>query len=110
VFVPHVTEEIFRHGLAPETDQSLHLRQWGGFETLNPGWDFPGQMLLEMLSMVRKHKSTQGLALSASIGCLTIIGPREDLSRLSQASADILATTRATDLVFEPGLSLSIII
>lgn len=106
-FVPHVTEEIFMGGFNQGGTRSIHVLTWGGFET--PGaHGFPGQEMFEILSLIRKSKSTRGLALVTPIDDLVISAPARAVSGLSEAEDDIRAAARARKVRFEPGESIAV--
>lgn len=105
IFLPHITEEIYLKGINPQ-GRSLHLSRWGQYE--QPKSDFPGQMLFQILSEIRKAKSTRGLSLATQIERVTISGPVEITARLSQAREDLTAAAKASVLEFVLGKELSV--
>lgn len=106
VFLPHITEEIYLKGLNPGA-KTLHLTRWGEYEQL-PQSDFPGQDLFQVLSEIRKAKSTRGLSLVTPVARLTMAGPDSLVDELIQAREDLLAAAKASRLEIVSGNQLSV--
>ena len=106
IFLPHITEEIYIKGMAPK-DISLHLTHWGEFEDL-PVTEFPGQDFFEILSEIRKGKSTQGLSLATAVKKLTITGADSLLKNIAPAKDDLAAASKAEAIEFDQGDLLSV--
>lgn len=106
IFLPHITEEIYMKGLQGK-ELSLHLTQWGEFEDI-PAISFPGEDFFEILSEIRKGKSTQGLSLATPVKKLTITGDSKTLDKIALAQGDLAAASKAEVIEFVQGDQLSV--
>lgn len=99
--MPFVTEELYH--LLPLSDkaESIHVSRW---PDPSPLWhdesaEIVGEDVVNIIAVVRKHKSDKQISMGASVGTLRITTHHD----LTLAENDLLSTTRAKDLSHEKG-------
>ncbi|HME87200.1 MAG TPA: class I tRNA ligase family protein [Candidatus Nanoarchaeia archaeon] len=99
--MPYVTEELY-HGLQKK-DKSIHTSEWPKYvaSEVNDDAEKAGDLLVEIVSAVRKFKSEKGISLKTDLKKLIIEVP--DSKVLKFMIQDIKATTRALDVEFGKG-------
>ncbi|MCK5310186.1 MAG: class I tRNA ligase family protein, partial [Thermoplasmata archaeon] len=98
VIMPHITDEIYED-LYKEYDdsQSITISEWPEV-SIEDDMEFTrGELLKDIISAVRNWKSEQGLALSAELQIIEIIGPR--VEHLMGSEPDIAGTLKAKDVL-----------
>ncbi len=101
--VPHITEEVYQlHFAALEGKKSIHVARWPvpRKEWMDEDAERTGDLLAEVVSAVRKHKSERSLSLGAPIDGLSVLCSEEDRRRLESVQKDLLAVTKAKRLDF----------
>ncbi len=96
-FVPHITEELYQVYFKKfEKTKSIHISKWPEFskELVDENAEQVGDVTVEVISAVRKHKSDKNLSLKSEIEKLEIESPVE----LKEVLDDIKGVTRAKDI------------
>jgi valyl-tRNA synthetase len=101
--LPHITEEIYQ-GLFATIDGalSIHLAQW---PVVNLAWLdeealAAGELLVEIATAVRRHKSTHNLSPGVDLAALYLQTEDDQMAHwLQQSQADLMSITRAQEVV-----------
>ncbi|MFO8016513.1 MAG: valine--tRNA ligase [Candidatus Woesearchaeota archaeon] len=99
--MPYITETIYQlHFAGMEGEKSIHLASWPEYdESLVDGEaEKAGDLLVSILSMVRKHKSDKQASLKTRVN-LTIDANEEDRKLLERVTDDLKAAANA-DITF----------
>ncbi|HEY1350610.1 MAG TPA: valine--tRNA ligase [Ktedonobacteraceae bacterium] len=110
-FLPYVTEQLYL-GLfaATEGPRSLHLTRWpqASADWASEKAESAGELLLEVVTAVRRYKSAAGLSPGAALQRLRFCTCQADLTALLNAARrDLLSVTRATGLDIGENLALA---
>ncbi len=103
--MPYVTEAVYTN-LFP--GKSIHISKWPEF---NSEYEFKeeeemGELLVDVLALVRKDKSEKSLSLKTEIKILTVKGIGSE--KLKSVERDLKMATKALDIVYEDGEDISI--
>ena len=98
VIMPHISDEIYEQ-LYKEYDgaQSITISEWPEASIEDDTEFARGELLKDIISAVRNWKSEQGLALSAELQIIEIIGPQ--VEKLMGSEPDIAGTLKAKDVL-----------
>ncbi len=102
--MPFITEEIYHlHFIKTEGLKSIHHSEWPKFnaELINEEAEKIGDMAVDIISIVRKFKSTNKISLKEEISTLILAVNEEDEKLLKKAIADIKGVTRAKEIIFD---------
>lgn len=106
-FLPYVTEQVYLEIFAAhEGQRSLHLARW---PEARPDWESAeaeaaGELLLTVVTAVRRYKSEANLSLGAGLPCLLLSTQDAGVACLLDAARrDILSATRARALRISEG-------
>lgn len=104
--LPHVTERIYQ-GLFAASDgsASVHTAAWPEVDARWLDYDalVLGEVLLEIATAVRRHKSDQGLSLGAELAQLTLaVFDAGLMEGLTTAVDDLKSVARVTAVAIEP--------
>ncbi len=100
-FIPHVTEEIYQgHFRTHDGAKSIHLARW---PTVHEEWrdvaaQQSGDLLVEVLSGVRKFRSDHKLGMKSPVRFLTICCPRETRRKIEDGILDLRAAANAQEI------------
>ncbi|MFH1895880.1 MAG: class I tRNA ligase family protein [bacterium] len=96
-FMPYITEELYQK-MYQGDEKSLHLTLWPKAQKqLDPKIKDGAALLLEVVSLMRKAKSEQGISLGKEIKKLTVFLPQEKHSLLEPFLTDLKQVSRAED-------------
>ncbi len=101
--LPHVTEEVYHLYFANvEKKPSIHLSLWPQLveSHIDEKAEATGDLLVDIVSAVRRHKSSRNLSLRTELESVAVLCSSEDRLRLESVQKDLLAVTRAKSLVF----------
>jgi valyl-tRNA synthetase len=100
--VPHVTEEIFQTMYANEkSPQSIHVSPWPTTDEklMDEEAERQGDLLMAIITEVRREKAEKHLPLNAKIAKLTIYaGEKTSAEMITQGQEDIAGTCKAADI------------
>jgi valyl-tRNA synthetase len=105
-FLPHVTDEIYA-GLfaAHEGNAMIHRASWPEPDEalIDDEAEVAGEIVVEIATAVRRHKSEANLSLGAELAQLALTTDSESLAEaLRAAGADLLSVTRAREVIVTP--------
>ncbi len=108
-FSPHITEEIY-HTVFRGSLPTVHASKWPDFSTIpvDVTAKKKGDILIEVISLVRNEKSKKGIALSAELERVIVRGEQETLNAVRDSEEDIQSILRIKKLVLEPAENLSV--
>lgn len=101
--MPHITEAIYQAYFAKlEGVESVHRSQWPEFNSrmIDDDAEEAGVLALEVVSAVRKYKSSKSVSLKADLASVTIECTNEQKAALQKTLRDVQATTRAKKITF----------
>lgn len=104
--MPHITEAVYQeHFAAKEKCKSIHLSSWpvADMKAINEDDEKIGDMIVAILSSVRKAKSEKSVSLKEPVKELIIECPKEKQKLLESAFDDLAATTNSAKIVFGKG-------
>jgi valyl-tRNA synthetase len=113
--MPHITEEIFQMYYAEKMKGysdggkksfvSIHNTSWPEWKEsmFDPEAEKVGDTAVEIVGMVRRDKSEKNLSLKTPIKELFVRVDKELIHGLSHALEDLMATTKAEEIIFEDG-------
>lgn len=107
--LPFITEEIYQMYFKDfEKDESIHTSIWPAY---NPSFideeaEQTGDILVQVISEIRKYKSTNQLSLKAEIQNLTISCTKEQKNLLEKVLHDIKSIGLVQTINFEEGTEL----
>ncbi|MCL4263854.1 MAG: valine--tRNA ligase [Anaerolineae bacterium] len=101
--LPHITEEIYQSLFATaDGAPSIHRAQWPVADPtwLDDGALAAGELLVEVATAVRRHKSEHNLSPGAELAALYLNTDDDQTARwLPQSRADLMSITRAQEVV-----------
>lgn len=102
-FVPHITEEIYQNYFRKfETEKSIHQTSWPKKEfEINQKIQDGAELMLEIISKVRKYKSDKKIGLGTEIIKLGIVTSGKKQELLIPFLGDLVGVTRAKEVIFE---------
>ncbi len=103
--LPHITEEIYQLYFAKiEGKKSIHISQWpiASENYIDEDAELSGDLLVDVVSAVRKFKSERNLSLRTELDSIAILCSKEDRLKLETVQKDLLAVTKAAKLDFLP--------
>lgn len=96
--IPHVTEEIYQNLYADEqTNKSIHRSQWPPVKNseIDEESEKRGDLLIAIISEIRREKAEKHLPLNAPIKNLRIYAPNDDVARtVDEGKEDIRGTCK----------------
>jgi len=101
--LPHITEEIYRAYFAKdEKMKSIHLSKWPEFEEnlISEEIEKIGDLIIDIISEVRKFKSQNQLSLKAELSLLEIKANEEMQKALTPALKDLKDTLKLNEIKF----------
>ncbi|MGA2308782.1 MAG: valine--tRNA ligase [Candidatus Bathyarchaeia archaeon] len=100
--IPHVTEEIFQTMYADEkSPQSIHVSPWPTTDEklMDEEAEKHGDLVMAIITEVRREKAEKHLPLNAKIAKLTICaGEKTTAEMITQGQEDIAGTCKAVDI------------
>jgi valyl-tRNA synthetase len=93
---PHITEEIYQTLFKEDNKwKSLHISPWPETEKVNKAIIEKGELLVAVISEIRREKARNRMSLNAPINELTIYaGTKENAQTLSNSAEDIMGTCK----------------
>ena len=104
--MPHITEAVYQEYFAKkEKCKSIHNSKWpvADMKAINEEDEKIGDMVVSIISAVRKVKSEKNVSLKEPIKQLVIECPKEQQKLLETAFDDLAATTISQNIVFGKG-------
>ncbi|MEK6868224.1 MAG: class I tRNA ligase family protein, partial [Nanoarchaeota archaeon] len=104
--MPHITEAVYQEYFAKrEKCKSIHNSAWpvADMKAINEEDEKTGDMVVSIISAVRKVKSEKNVSLKEPIKELHIECPKEKQKLLEKAFDDLAATTISQKIVFGKG-------
>jgi len=104
--MPFVTEKIYQEFFkAHEGDESIHITNWPEYNEkfIDADAEEAGDLIVDIVSAVRKFKSENKLSLKVDLNKLTIQCDEKQKTLIEQAIGDLKATTRALEVDFGNG-------
>jgi len=102
--LPYITEEIYQ-GLFRQVDgaMSIHRASWPRTQShwIDAEAEATGELLLDVLRQVRRHKAERGLSVGAELATLYVHISPQFRSALTEAQLDIKSATRAKEIIVE---------
>lgn len=101
-FLPHITEEIYQNYFRRyQVEKSIHQTLWPKIE-FEVGKEIRdgAEIMLTVISQVRKYKSDRKISLGTEIGRLNITTSEKKWELLLPFLEDIKGVTRATQVIF----------
>jgi valyl-tRNA synthetase len=99
--MPHITEEIYhQHFIKHEKHKSIHHNDWPNYdkEITDPEIVEAGDIMIEIIAKVRKHKTDNKLSLAAPVKKLTI--EKEKEKKLDPFLDELQASTKSECIEF----------
>lgn len=109
--MPHITEEIYHlYYSEKEKLESIHISKWPEYnEKLNNETaEKSGDLVVEILSQVRKLKSEKQMSLGAEIEKIIVSLTKEQESLLVEDFTDLQAACRANEIIFKEGKEIKV--
>ncbi|MBC8495385.1 valine--tRNA ligase [archaeon] len=103
---PFFTEEIYHLYFADkEKLKSIHVSEWPKYDSklVDESIEKTGDIAIEIISAVRKHKSEQSISLKTPVKNLTIECEEDMKKQLEEYLPDIKAVTNAEKIEFNKG-------
>ena len=101
--MPHITEEIYQfYFIKHEKTKSLHLSKWPEFDNklINEDIEKTGDLIINIISEVRKFKSQNQLSLKEELSLLEIKADKEMQDKLKPALNDLKNTLKLKEIKF----------
>ena len=107
----HVTEELYQAIFRKyEGHESLHLAKWPNPDFMDEEALKYGDMSLQIIEEARKFKSEQNLSMAAPLKTVEVNAPAEDLGGLRRFQDDLIAVTRAENILWTEGTRLAVLV
>ena len=107
-YIPHITEEVYQE-LFSETDgaKSIHISAFPAQVEFEGADDATkaGEILIELVTLVRTYKSKHSYSMKLPIATLTIDCSKDMQTSLESVVADIKAITQSKNIAFSNELS-----
>lgn len=101
--MPFVTEKIYKLFFeAHEGESSVHLSSWPEFDEslIDADAEIAGDLVVEVISAVRKYKSDNKLSLKVDIDKVVIKCTKDQEKLIEEAMGDLKVTTHAKEIIF----------
>jgi len=101
--MPHITESVYQlYFRSHEEMKSIHISSWPkyNFELVNEEAEKKGDVVVAIVSSLRKYKSMNKMSLKASIVNLTVSCSDEDREAIKEGMDDLRAVCHIQNLVF----------
>ncbi len=105
-YLPYITDEIYQGLFRRWQDApSIHVTTWPTAPTawLDPLIEELGELFLDILRLVRRYKSEQGLSAGAELETLYVSIPSEHQPAFMDMLVDLKSATRAQRIILETG-------
>jgi len=99
--MPHLTEEIYSHMYSKGTHDSIHTSKWPQVKTeyMDDETENKGDLIIAIISDIRKEKNRQGMSLNKPIELLKIYTTNPiETNWIKEGLTDIAATIKATEI------------
>jgi valyl-tRNA synthetase len=107
--MPHITEAVYQEYFAKkEKCSSIHISQWPEADVGAIKDEATGDLIIEIIGLVRKKKSEKALSLKVDVKKLIITCTKEQRKGIELALNDLKATTKALKVEFEVGKELAV--
>jgi valyl-tRNA synthetase len=107
--MPHITEAAYQeHFVKREKHASIHLSPWPEANIGAIKDDDVGDLIIDIIGMVRKKKSEKALSLKVDIKCLSITCTNEQRKGIESTIEDLKATTKSLKVEFESDKELKV--
>ncbi len=108
--MPHITEAIYQlYFREKELKKSVHNTIWPKYDKkmMNEDDELMGDLVVDIIAAVRKHKSTNKMSLKQELDMLTInCEDKKHEELIKKALEDLKATTRAKEVSFGKDVSI----
>ncbi|MFH0859755.1 MAG: valine--tRNA ligase [Candidatus Altiarchaeota archaeon] len=102
--MPHITEDVYQTFYKKfEKDRSIHVSAWPSPEqfTSDEKAENVGDLLMEVVGLIRKHKSDNSIPLGNELESVTIRASADAIEKLRLVEDDIRGTGRIKEISFE---------
>ncbi|MGE4157780.1 MAG: valine--tRNA ligase [Planctomycetota bacterium] len=106
-YIPHVTEEIASH-MHPEGGRLIH-RAWPQGATLDASVEMSGATAVEMVSMIRRHKTENALSMNAPLLNARFEVPKATMESAKMIDDVVRATCVVSKLEYAEGTELRLV-
>jgi valyl-tRNA synthetase len=109
--LPFITEEIYQIYFKDfEKEKSIHISKWPEYkaELIDEEAEVAGDLAVQIISEIRKYKSSKQLSLKAEILKVTISCTKEQKTLIDKVTNDLKAIGLVQNLEFEDGKELKI--
>ena len=108
-FSPHITEEVY-HNVFNAPLLTVHASKWPDLTGI-PVDEMArkkGDMLIEVISLIRNEKSKKGIALNADLESIIVQGEPEILNVVRESEGEVQSILRIKKLTLQPAENLSV--
>jgi valyl-tRNA synthetase len=100
--IPHLSEEIYSNIYNNQPGESIHTSKWPEVNEglIDPVAERRGDLIISLISAVRKEKNRMGISLNTPIKVLTIQAKDEEKRALEEGTKDIAETLKVEELEF----------
>lgn len=105
-FMPHVTEDLYQNMYKQVENtllQSIHITNWPTQElTVSTQLQNGAELLLELVSLMRKAKTEAGISLGREVNSITVNLPKDQHQLLEPFLEDLRHVSRASKMRLKP--------
>jgi valyl-tRNA synthetase len=107
---PHITEEIYQTLLYRESAHSIHSLSWPNADALplNRNAHADGELLVEVLSKIRRLKAQLKIPLSKQVNAVTLKAPIKSIETLKQQHQDLTNILHIQTIKFQESDNLAV--
>jgi valyl-tRNA synthetase len=104
--LPHTTEEIYSHMYAKSPEDSIHIRKWPTADPTHVDEEAErvGDLLIDLITELRKEKNKRGISLNKPVKKLTIYGDSKTTNDLHLGEVDLKETLKIEEIVYSEGV------
>jgi len=107
--MPHITEEVYQlYYNIKEEGKSIHISQWPEPFAADDESERVGDVLVEVLGRVRKHKTENKMSLAKEVENATIKATSEQISMLKKVEGDLKSTAKILEIEYQEGGELEV--
>lgn len=106
--LPYVTEAIYQSYFASKDGyKSIHVSTWPSLDMKDDVAEKAGDIAVDIISTIRKHKSENKLSLKAEVKKLVVKCSDEEKKLIEMVIDDLKATAKVQELAFEGDVSVA---